>query len=51
MPEEQTGGQPQSAHMQVKPDVESLVIGETGGSGGNLVDLVDRVILADFSET
>jgi hypothetical protein len=32
--------------MQVKPDVESLAIGETGGSGWiwvNLVDLVDRV--------
>jgi hypothetical protein len=34
---------PQSAEMQVKPDVESLAIGETGGSGVNLVDLVDRV--------
>jgi hypothetical protein len=34
---------PQSAEMQVKPDVESLAIGETGGSGVNLVDLVDRL--------
>jgi hypothetical protein len=34
---------PQSAEMQVKPDVESLAIGETGGSGANLVDLVDRL--------
>jgi len=34
---------PQSAEMQVKPDVESLAIGETGGSGVNLVYLVDRV--------
>jgi hypothetical protein len=40
------GAKPQSAEMQVKPDVESLAIGETGGSGWiwvNLVDLVDRV--------
>jgi hypothetical protein len=57
MPDWQTGRQPQSAEMQVKPDVESLAIGETGGSGwiwliwwiglfvGNLV------IRAGFSET
>jgi hypothetical protein len=40
------GAETQSAEMQVKPDVESLAIGETGGSGWiwvNLVDLVDRV--------
>jgi len=43
MPEWQTGRQPQSAEMQLKPDVESIAIGETGGSGVDLVDLVDRV--------
>ena len=32
-----------SAEMQLKPDVESIAIGETGGSGVDLVDLVDRV--------
>jgi hypothetical protein len=53
----QTERQPQPTEMQVKPDVESLAIGETGGSGwiwliwwiglfaGNLV------ILAGFIET
>jgi hypothetical protein len=58
MPEWQTGRQPQSAEMQLKPDVESIAIGETGGSGVDLVDLVDRVdqgepgdLLAGFSET
>jgi hypothetical protein len=57
MPEWQTGRQPQSAEMQVKPDVESLAIGETGGSGW--IWLIwwiglfagNRVILAGFSET
>jgi hypothetical protein len=43
MPDWQTGRQPQSAEMQLKPDVESIAIGETGGSGVDLVDLVDRV--------
>jgi len=43
MPEWQTGRHPQSAEMQLKPDVESIAIGETGGSGVDLVDLVDRV--------
>jgi hypothetical protein len=43
MPDWQTGRQPQSAEMQLKPDVESLAIGETGGSAVDLVDLVDRV--------
>jgi hypothetical protein len=39
MPNWQTGRQPQSAEMQVKPDVEALAIGETGGSGWIWVDL------------
>jgi hypothetical protein len=57
MPKWQTGRQPQSAEMQVKPDVESRAIGETGGSGWirliwwiGLFE-VNRVILAGFSET
>ena len=36
MTEWQTGRQPQSAEMQLKPDVESIAIGETGGSGVDL---------------
>jgi hypothetical protein len=56
MPDWQTGRQRQSAEMQVKPDVESLAIGETGGSGRIWwmwwIGLrVDGVVLADFSET
>ena len=43
IPDVQTGCQRQCAQMQVKPNVESLAIGETGGSGMDLVDLVDRV--------
>ena len=57
MPDWQTGRQPQSAEMQLKPDVESIAIGETGGSGWiwliwwiGLIG-VNRVILAGFSET
>ena len=42
MPESQTGRHPQSAEMQLKPDVESIAIGETGGSGVDLVDRVDQ---------
>ena len=36
MPEWQTGRQPQSVEVQPKPDVESIAIGETGGSGVDL---------------
>jgi hypothetical protein len=43
IPEWQTGRQPQSAEIQLKPEIESLAIGETGGSGVDLVDVVDRV--------
>jgi hypothetical protein len=53
----QTERQPPSAEMQVKPDVESLAIGETGGSGWiwliwsiGLFE-VNRLIRAGFSET
>src|SRR5688500_5111070 len=57
----QTGRQPQCAEMQVKPDVESLAIGKTGGSGwiwvdlgGSgwiWVDLVDRVVRGESGDT
>jgi hypothetical protein len=47
----QTERQPQSAEMQVKPDVESLAIGETRGSGVDLVDLVDRVDQGEPGDT
>src|SRR4029450_11887440 len=56
-PQWQTERQPQSAEMQVKPDVESLAIGETGGSAWiwliwwiGLFE-VNRVIRAGLSET